>query len=375
MKKTFALLLASVMMLGLLAGCGGKEKGPEEEGNKDAQVEEETPAASDLNVGVFYYQYSDPYITTVRTAMDALLDKAGIKYQDFDGGNVQSQQLDQINTAISDDYNLLIVNIVETSSPDAAQKACDAAKEAGIPIIFFNREVSDDVVKSYDKCAFVGTDAAEAGHMQGEMIGDYLLENYDAVDLNKDGTISYVLFKGQEGNNEAEFRTQFAVEDADKKLTEAGKPALAFYDEKNTSKYLVDTNGSWSSQAATDYMNTILASYTEANKNMVELVIANNDGMAEGAVAALQQAGYNTGDEGSITIPVYGVDAMASALDKISKNQMTGTVKQDGEGMAATIMTLIDNVNTGAALMDNTTDLNVDEGVAKIRVPYAKITG
>ena len=96
---------------------------------------------------------------------------------------------------------------METSSPDAAQQACDAAKNAGIPIIFFNREVSDDVVNSYEQCAFVGTDAAEAGHMQGEMIGDYLLENYDTVDLNGDGTISYVLFKGQEGNAEAEYRT------------------------------------------------------------------------------------------------------------------------------------------------------------------------
>ncbi len=48
------------------------------------------------------------------------------------------------------------------------------------------------MVNSYENCAFVGTDAAEAGHMQGEMIGNYLLENYDAVDLNGDGTISYV---------------------------------------------------------------------------------------------------------------------------------------------------------------------------------------
>ena len=371
MKKTFALLLTAVMMLGLLAGCGSKEETAPE--GEDTATEE--GVTSDLNVGVFYYNFADAYITTVRTAMDALLDEAGVKYNNFDGQTNQAQQLDQINTAITNGANLLIVNIVETSSPDAAQKACDAAKEAGIPIIFFNREVADDVVKSYDKCAFVGTDAAEAGHMQGEMIGDYLLENYDAVDLNKDGVITYAMFKGQEGNNEAEYRTQFSVEDADAKLTAAGKPALEYYDANNASKYQVDPNGAWSSQAATDFMNTILASNTEANGNMIELVIANNDGMAEGAVAALQQAGYNTGDEGSITIPVYGVDAMESALQKIEKNQMTGTVKQDGAGMASTIMTLIGNVNTGAELMDNTSDLNVDEGVAKIRVPYAKITG
>ncbi|HBJ10518.1 MAG TPA: LacI family transcriptional regulator, partial [Ruminococcaceae bacterium] len=38
--------------------------------------------------------------------------------------------------------------------------------------------------------------------MQGEMIGKYLVENYDKLDLNGDGKISYVMFKGQEGNME-----------------------------------------------------------------------------------------------------------------------------------------------------------------------------
>ena len=368
MKKLFALALSAIMVLGLLSGCGSQEETPAEGG-------EETPAASELNVGVFYYNFADAYITTVRNEMDAKLTEAGITFNNFDGQNNQAQQLDQINTAITNGANLLIVNIVETSSPDAAQQACDAAKNAGIPIIFFNREVSDDVVNSYEQCAFVGTDAAEAGHMQGEMIGDYLLENYDTVDLNGDGTISYVLFKGQEGNAEAEYRTQFSVEDANAKLTEAGKPELAFYDSANTSKYLVDTTGAWSAQAATDYMTTILASYSEANNNMIELVIANNDGMAEGAISALQAAGYNTGEEGSKTIPVYGVDAMDSAVQKIENGQMTGTVKQDAAGMASTIMTLVENVNSAAELMANTDSYNVDEGVAKIRVPYAKVTG
>ena len=46
--------------------------------------------------------------------------------------------------------------------------------------------------------------------MQGEMIGEYLVENYDTVDLNGDGQISYVMFKGQEGNAEAIARTSLA---------------------------------------------------------------------------------------------------------------------------------------------------------------------
>ena len=356
MKKFLALALCALMMLSVLTACGGNGGGSSTPAAPNTSSEgNNTPApetpASDLNVGVF-------------------------KYQNYDGANNQATQLDQINTAITNGANLLVVNIVETSSPDAAQQATNAAKNAGIPIVFFNREVADDVVNSYENCAFVGTDAPVAGHMQGEMIGDFLLANYDTVDLNGDGVISYVLFKGQEGNAEAEYRTQFAVEDANKKLVAAGKPELAFYNAGNADKYLVDQTGGWSAQAATDYMNTILAEYSEANKNMVELVIANNDGMAEGAVAALQAAGYNLGKEtpDSKVIPVYGVDAMDSAVQKINDGQMTGTVKQDGDGMAETIVTLVKNINDGGALMDNTSSMNVDDGVAKIRVPYAKIS-
>ena len=134
MKKFLALILALVMSLSLVA-CGSEET--TDEGATDGDT-----AASELNVGVFYYNYSDAYITTVRNAMDALLEEAGITYNNYDGAGNQATQLDQINTAISNGANLLVVNIVETSSPDAAQNAVEAAKTAGIPIIFFNREVS-----------------------------------------------------------------------------------------------------------------------------------------------------------------------------------------------------------------------------------------
>jgi methyl-galactoside transport system substrate-binding protein len=361
MKKTLAIILAVVMMVSLLAGCGDKPNP-----NPD-------PAGSSLDVAVFYYDFSDVYISSVRNSMNSQLDALGVKYNNYDGAGNQSQQTDQINTAIANGANLLIVNIVETSSPDAAQNAVEAARTAGIPIIFFNREVSNEVVNSYEKCAFVGTDAPEAGHMQGKLVGEYLLANYDAVDLNGDGTISYVMFKGQEGNAEAEARTQFGVEDANAVLTAAGKPELVYYNASATDKYLVDQGGKWSAQAANDYMSSILSEYSETNGNMIELIICNNDGMAEGAVSALQGAGYNTGD--GKTIPVFGVDATDSAKQLINEGKMTGTIKQDAEGMASTIVNLVSSVKNGGNLMDNTSSFNVDEGVAKIRVPYATYTG
>ena len=374
MKKKLALLLSAILAVSMLASCGGSSAGSTAStgsttGSSVAQ------SASELQVDVFYYDFSDVYISTVRTAMDEQLKAMGIEPKNWDAAGSQPTQTDQVKTAITSGSDLLIVNIVETSTSDPAKDIVDAAKAADIPVIFFNREVADnDVINSYEKCAFVGTNAPDAGHMQGEMIGEYLLANYDTVDLNGDGNISYVLFKGQEGNAEAEARTQYAVEDANAILTEAGKPELVYYESKATTKYLVDAAGKWSAQAANDYMVTLLGSYNKDNNNMVELIICNNDGMAEGAIAALQNVGYNNG-EGTTIIPVFGVDATDSAKALIQAGNMTGSIKQDAVGMASTINTLVKNVQDGAELMANTDQFTVDDDVAKIRVPYQMYDG
>lgn len=384
LKKVLALVLALVMVLAL-AACGGDDKKkddgsqPTDPTTPSEPSEPSEPSGSgtdlsSLNVGVFYYNYSDVYISTVRAELDKQLDGLGVKYTDYDGNTTQSTQMDQVNTAITNGANLLIVNIVENSSPDAAQNVINAAKEKDIPVIFFNRDFDKSAINSYDKCAFVGTDPAEAGHMQGKMIADYLLANYDATDLNGDGTISYVMFKGQEGNVEAEYRTQFSVEDANTQLTGAGKSELAYYaGDGAATKYLVDPNGAWSSAAATNYMDTILAEYSESNNNMIELVICNNDDMAMGAISSLQTAGYNNGS--GKTIPVFGVDAVQNAKDAIAAGSMTGTVAQDAVGMASSIVTLLNNLVADGDLMSNTNGMVVDEDSDKIRVPYAAYLG
>lgn len=359
MKKVLAILLALVFVVAL-AACGGNT---DDGGKKDG-----------LKVSVFYYSYSDPYISSVRTALDKALTDLGVDYQDNDANGNQTLQTEQVQTAITKGAKLLIVNIVETASDDAAYKIVDMAKAQNIPVIFFNREVKNEVVNSYDKCAFVGTDAAEAGHLQGQMIADYLLANYDKVDLNGDGEISYVMFKGQQGNKEADYRTQYAVEDANAKLTAAGKKPLKFYDSKNKDQFLLDKNGTWSANASNEYMKTILSEYSVANKNMVELVIANNDDMAQGAITALNDIGFNTGSAEKF-IPVFGVDATAAAKELIAAGKMAGTIKQDAEGMANAIAQLTGNIANGKALMDGTDSLNVDKDCAKIRIPYGIYTG
>ena len=355
MKKFIALVLVLTMALSL-AACGGSG----------------SPSKKDGEVAVFWYTFGDTYLSSVRAALNTALTNAGVKYQDYDANGSQTTQTEQIQTAITKGASVLVVNIVDASSDDATQAIVDMAKNANTPLVFFNRSVSEEIVSAYDKAAYVGTDYTQAGHMQGEMIGNYLVANYDAIDLNGDGVISYVMFKGQEGNMEADARTQYGVEDADAVLTGAGKAQLSFYDANNTSKYLVDQNGAWSAAQGQDYMQTILAQYSEANNNMVELVIANNDDMALGAIAALQAAGYNNGT--GKTIPVFGVDATDAAKEKIADGCMTGTIKQDAEGMANAISTITQNMASGKATFEGIDSANV-VGTWRVNIPYSSYTG
>ena len=355
MKKFIALVLVLTMALSL-AACGGSGSSSKKDGE----------------VAVFWYTFGDTYLSSVRAALNTALTNAGVKYQDYDANGSQTTQTEQIQTAITKGASVLVVNIVDASSDDATQAIVDMAKNANTPLVFFNRSVSEEIVSAYDKAAYVGTDYTQAGHMQGEMIGNYLVANYDAIDLNGDGVISYVMFKGQEGNAEADARTQYGVEDADAVLTGAGKAQLSFYDANNTSKYLVDQNGAWSAAQGQDYMQTILAQYSEANSNMVELVIANNDDMALGAIAALQAAGYNNGT--GKTIPVFGVDATDAAKEKIADGSMTGTIKQDAEGMANAISTITQNLASGKATFEGIDSANV-VGTWRVNIPYSSYTG
>ena len=182
MKKKLALILAATMTVSLLASCGGSgSTSGSASQSAGSGASASASQTSDLKVGVFYYNFADAYITTVRTAMDKQLEELGVQYQNFDAQTNQGEQLNQVNTAISDGYNLLVVNVVENASPDAAQNIADAAKAAGIPVVFFNRDFDVSVLESYEESAFVGTDPAEAGHMQGKAAGEYLVENYDKV--------------------------------------------------------------------------------------------------------------------------------------------------------------------------------------------------
>ena len=369
MKKIISLLLVLVMVMSL-AACGGnkEEAKPEEKGG--------------AKVSVFWYEESDVYLSSVRDALNKELDALGVTYDNQFAANDQAKQLDQIKTAIAGGSNVLVVNQVTSGASDTAEDILNIAGD--IPVVFFNRAIGTEgselpVLEGHANACFIGTDAPAAGHMQGKMIGEYLVANYDAVDVNGDGEISYAMMKGQEGNVEAIYRTQYGVEDANKVLEEAGKPVLKYFDASNTDCYQVDQDGAWSAKAAKEYMDTNFVTYNESSKNMIELVICNNDGMAEGVVASLQEKGYNK--EGAHVVPVFGVDATDNAKALIADGAMIGTIKQDAEGMAAAIAQTVKAIAAGTTPVEALAGLSderfsiAEDSTSKLFVAYAPYTG
>lgn len=121
-RRIVAAMLAGVMALGMLAGCGGSGKSDSDGGSSDKK-------SSDANIAVFYYTYSDTYIASVRTALDAKLDEMGVEYQDYDGNSNQTTQNEQIDTAIQTGATALIVNIVTSGSVDASSQIVEKQKQ------------------------------------------------------------------------------------------------------------------------------------------------------------------------------------------------------------------------------------------------------
>ena len=392
MKKLLAILTIIVMVLTLVA-CNGKDTPTSEsppnlgvQSSSSGAQNSPSSAAREIKADVFWYTYSDTYLTSVRNAMEeALNSKPNIKCTMYDCQEDQAKQTQMVETAITQGTDLLVVNIVTTGSEEAAMNIVNLAKDNDVPIIFFNREVSDSVVNSYDKCCFVGTDADEAGYMQGQAAAEYLLnpDNYidgkNIYDLDGDGEIKYIMFRGEHGNAEALGRTKYSVQEANRVLSGSGltlvpSPAnetSTQYEDDGISNYFL--YGNWSAANAADLMRTALTVHSLTDGS-IELILANNDDQALGAIEAMNEEGFNTGSAGAGYIPVFGVDATTVAQEAISAGRMSGTVLQDGPAMANCIVALAQSVSDGKSFESNNGSYNVDEGVFKIRIPYSIVS-
>ena len=307
-------------------------------------------ASKEPTVTVFLYNAQDVYLAGMLESLKAEL--AG-KYTVIveDGRNDQITQNEQLDTILAQGVDAVLYNPVE---PQASSLALDLAQKANVPIIFFNREPNLDVLKTYSKAAFVGTAVFDAGKLQGEIIRDIWREHPE-FDRNGDGKFQFVMFQGEPDNPEAIARTEYSIKSARElgvQMEQVGQTNIS----------------NWDRKTAHEAMKLVLA----ASFQEVELVVANNDTMALGAIDALQEIGYNQKHSDKTKfIPVVGVDAIADAVDAIRSGIMSATVKQDGDAMAKAIAELTINACEKRDFLEGTEYSWDDSGVA-VRIPYSK---
>lgn len=303
--------LAALMAVGALAlsACGGAAATPAASGGAPA---------GDVTLGVAFPN-SDTFLSRVQDGMKAEATAKGIKAPVItDAGDDTAKQLSQVENFITQKVSAIIVVPVDTS---AAQPMADAAKKAGIPIVFVNRNPSIKGVP------YVGSDSLYAGTVEMEQLAKLAGGKGDVV-----------ILQGQVTNEAAVLRTKGCND------------VVA----KNTGMKVTETQaGDWDRAKG----QSITENWIQSGKLKAgDVVCANNDEMALGAINALKA--------GKLLDKVFvgGVDATSEALAAMQAGDLEVTVFQDAKGQ-------------GKGGVDAALDLIAGKTVADVvDVPYVLVT-
>ncbi len=260
--KNFYFLLFLEMLI-LLSGCSLYN-------NNDK-------SANAIRIGVALYAQDDTFISSIIQNLEKIAHQTEnedlkINITIMDGKSNQTKQMEQIDQLIRRDCNFLCVNIVDRT---AASVLIDKAKEADIPVIFFNRQPVSEDIERWEKAYYVGSKAEEGGKLQGQIVLDAWLNNKNIYDKNNDNIIQYVMLEGEPSHQDTLLRTEYSV----KTLT----------DNDIVVEKLASDNANWSKSQAVNKTSEWIKQFN----NSIEVVFANNDDMALGAIDAFIDAGLD----------------------------------------------------------------------------------
>ena len=301
MRRKLTLVLACMMLLStaLMAGCGGGSGPAPDDGG-----------AVTYNVGVSIYKFDDNFMTLYRQEIERYFksletDEVKYKVTIVDGNGDMATQTAQVDTFIAQGMDVMIINLVQSSAADVITQK---AKDANIPVVYINREPSEEDMRAWDWITYVGADARQSGTYQGEIIAALP----DKGDANGDGVVSYVMIVGDPENVDAQYRTEFSI----KALVDAGIKVEKLFEQR----------GDWEQAKGQELAATALAQFG----NKIDVIFCNNDGMALGAYQAIVAAGRIVGED----IYLVGVDALPEAVEMVNDGRMTGTVLNDHIGQS-----------------------------------------
>ena len=282
-------------------------------------------AAHAETIGVTMAQFDDNFLTVLRNGMsDYAKTLDGVELQIEDAQNDVAKQQSQIQNFIASGVSAIIVNPVDTDATAAMSKA---AAEAGIALVYVNREPVN-VNELPEKQAFVASNEQESGTLETKEVCRL---------LNGKGKV--VVMMGELSNQGARMRTK-AVHDV--VATDACKGI----------EIVEEQTANWQRTQGQDLVTNWLAAGIE-----FDAVIANNDEMAIGAVQALKAAG-----RAMDSVVIAGVDATQDALAAMAAGDLDVTVFQDAAGQ-------------GKGAVDAALKIARGEKVdAKVYIPFQLVT-
>lgn len=333
MKNKFLIFLLILISISL-TGC-----------NKTSKEDK-----TSLKIGITMYDEYDPFTTAFANSIVDIAKKKGTE----NGINVtcnlvysnksQLQQNEQVDDFINSGYDVICVNLVDRTD---ATYIIDKAKSNDIPIIFINRELVNEDLERWDKLFYVGADPSESGRYQAKIITDILLDkdSFKECDFNSDGVIQYVMLEGEAGHQDAMVRTKISVEEIQNSGIKLEK--------------ISDKIVNWNREQSKTKMLSIL---TSTNEN-IELVIANDDNIALGALDALEVSNVSK-------LPlIVGVNGEKEVIENIMVGKIQGTVYNDCYTMGDITARMAISLGLDGVLPDDI----VPVSDKYIYVPYEKI--
>lgn len=163
MKKILSALLVVMIVLSLGA-CGSEpaaapsETAPAADAapSEEAPAEEPAAAPAQITIGASIRKYDDTYLTEQRNNMKIKGDELGVTIDFTDSKADQTTQNNNIDMYITKEYNALAINMQERSAADVV---IEKAKNANIPVVFFNTEPFEEAMAMWDKVYYVGAKA------------------------------------------------------------------------------------------------------------------------------------------------------------------------------------------------------------------------
>ena len=230
---------------------------------------------------------------------------------------------------------------------DAHKQLLNAVKPTGVPLVAFTRLSTPQLLKQYNNFYYVGSDAAQAGTYQGEMILEQYKKN-PQWDKNKDGIIQYAIVKGPNGEDNAEKRTKWV------ESTMKGHPEL-----KINAERIALVNADWLPQPAKE---AVIKWIDTGLIKDIEVIISNNDGMTIGILEAFKEKGIRDYP------PIFSIEGLPNIVQEVIDGNVAGTVLLDRKLHSQVAYKIADNLARGKDPKDGLDDVQFIG--REVRIPH-----